>query len=206
MAARVPSNGEDPTVRRAGKRTLHASTDAWSGSFVQRRRGRRRGHLRNPEYRRLHYQYPPRPRTLPGQGRFARPYVCRVVGKGSWILPWQRGIDAHRRSCNRKPGCERHRGRKRRHRYRRGFRRETFGERTSGGLLFRRRRTRSGIAVRSDEPGATLEVARDLCLRKQSLLRIHALLRDHSRNDRGTRRSVWGGSRSGRRPGRARRE
>ena len=72
-------------------------------------------------------------------------------------------------------------GRQRRHRDRRGVCREATGERTSRRLLFWRRRSRSGIALRSDEPGATLEAARDLRLRKQSLQRVHALLGDDGR-------------------------
>ena len=83
---------------------------------------------------------------------------------------------------------------------------EASGQRPRGRLLLWRRRARPGIALRSDEPGATLEAARDLRLRKQSLQRVHAFLGDDGGNDSRTRRSFRAGSRVGRRTGRARGE
>ena len=60
--------------------------------------------------------------------------------------------------------------------------------RTRGGLLLRRRRARSGGALRIDEPRAALEAAGPLRVREQHLQRVHALLRDDRRRypDRAT--------------------
>ena len=83
MAARLPADGDDPAVRRAGQRSLHARADARARASLQRRRGRCRGDLRCAARRRLHHQHASRPRALPGQRRFARPHVRGVARQGS---------------------------------------------------------------------------------------------------------------------------
>ncbi len=116
------------------------------------------------------------------KGASARPHVRRVAGQGSWLLPGQGRIDAYCRSRYRQPGRERDCRRERWHRDRSGVCREATGERSCRRLFFWRRRSRSGIALRSNEPRATLEAARDLRLRKQSLQRVHTLLGDNGRD------------------------
>ncbi len=61
-------------------------------------------------------------------------------------------------------------------------------QRSSGGLLLWRRRARPGCALRSHEHGFALEAAHHLCLREQSVQRVHALLRDDRRKHLWARR------------------
>ena len=49
----------------------------------------------------------------------------------------------------------------------------------------------SRFALRSDEPGAVVEAAGDLRLRKQSIQRIHAFRRDDGRDDSRARHRFW---------------
>ncbi len=188
LASHVPPDDGDSPVRRAGQRPLHARVDARTRASLHRRGSGGRGSLRGAAARRLHHQHAPRPRTLPGEGRVARSHVRRAARQGSRILPGQGRIDAHRRSRHRQPGRERDRRRQRGHRDGRGVFCEASRQRARGGVLLRRRRAGPGRAVRSDEPGAALEVAGDLRLRKQSLQRIHALFRNHGGRHSGTGR------------------
>ena len=74
------------------------------------------------------------------------------------------------------------------------------------GLLLRRRRARTGPALRGDEPRAAVEAAGHLRLREQRLQRVHALLRDRRRATSARAPQAFGiATRDGRRPGRPRR-
>ena len=70
------------------------------------------------------------------------------------------------------------------------FSAKRLGNGQRGGVLFRRRRARSGRALRSDEHGRALETAGDLRLRKQHVQRVHAFLGDHRGRYSGARRGV----------------
>ncbi len=74
-------------------------------------------------------------------------------------------------------------------------------DRSGHGLFLRRWRARPGCALRSDEHGFTLETAGHLCLRKQSLQRIHPQLRDDRRKPVESRGGVWYAHRRDRWPG-----
>ena len=124
------------------------------GASLHRRRSHRRRHLRGAPQGRLHHQHAPRPRPLPGQGRVARPDVCRAARQGSGLLQGQGRLDAHRRPGHRQPGRQCDRRRQRRHRHRRRVFGQVRWRPTGRRLLLRRRRAGTGRALRRDEPGA----------------------------------------------------
>ena len=130
---------------------------------------------------------------------------AELLGKEAGLLQGQRRIDAHRRPGHRQPGRQCHRGRQHSHRHRRGFLRQAPEEWPGGRLLLRRRRHGAGTALRGHEPGAALEAAGHLRLRKQSLQRVHPQLRVLRRQPAGPARRLRHARRKRGRAERARR-
>src|SRR6266436_1773872 len=162
----VPANGDDPGVRRTGKRALYAGADAGAGAPLYRRRSGGGRSLRSAAQGRLHYEHAPWAWTLRGERSFAGPNVCGVAGERSGLLPGQGRVDAHRRSGDGKFGSERDRGGQRGDCHGSGAFLEKIGNWTSGGVLFRGRSAGAGSSLRGYEPGGALEIAGDLRLRE----------------------------------------
>ena len=140
LAAHVPAHADDPLVRRAGERSVHARADAGPGAPVYRRRSRGRGRMRSAAAGRLHHQHASRARALRGEGSRAGPDVRRAAGQGSRLLQRQGRLDAHCRSGHGQPGRKRDCRGEHGHRHGRGVYGEAAGHGASRGVLLRRGR------------------------------------------------------------------